>query len=146
MQSNEIDTAKLLARINQSLTAIDYNPGRFIRLEEQAAPDADVRDVQGELRACTEGGLAGSDDPQYFEVKFLEVETIIKRFKGREGLTEVDGRWTVKVTDRRALTGCPLPHRSAGVRTAPATSTIRTAVVRAAAKRKISPTLERCAL
>ena len=90
-----------IALINGSLTQIDYNPGRYIVLEAQAAQDADVRDFQGELRACTEGSLTGSDDEQYSEAKFLQVKQIIERFRGREGQTEMDRRWTLKVTDVR---------------------------------------------
>ena len=90
-----------VARINESLTQIDYNPGRFIALEAQAATDADVRDFQTELRACTEGSLTGSDDAQYSEAKFLQVKHIIERFRGREGSAEADRRWAVKVTDVR---------------------------------------------
>jgi uncharacterized protein YPO0396 len=90
-----------IARINESLTQIDYNPGRFIRLEEQIATDAEVRDFQTELRACTEGSLTGSEDAQYSEVKFLQVKHIIERFRGREGLAEADRRWAAKVTDVR---------------------------------------------
>lgn len=87
--------------INESLTRIDYNPGRYIRLEAQPTPDADIRDFQGELRACTEGAITGSDDTQYSETKFLQVRAIIERFRGREGLAEQDRRWTAKVTDVR---------------------------------------------
>ena len=90
-----------VARINESLTQIDYNPGRFIALEAQAATDADVRDFQTELRACTEGTLTGSDDAQYSEAKFLQVKQIIERFRGREGSAEADRRWAAKVTDVR---------------------------------------------
>jgi len=90
-----------VARINESLTQIDYNPGRFIALEAQAATDADVRDFQTELRACTEGTLTGSDDVQYSEAKFLQVKHIIERFRGREGSAEADRRWAAKVTDVR---------------------------------------------
>ena len=90
-----------IARINESLTQIDYNPGRFIALEAQAAMDVDVRDFQTELRACTEGALTGSEDAQYSEAKFLQVKRIIERFRGREGTTEADRRWTNKVTDVR---------------------------------------------
>ncbi|MGH8808315.1 MAG: SbcC/MukB-like Walker B domain-containing protein, partial [Noviherbaspirillum sp.] len=90
-----------IARINQSLTQIDYNAGRYIVLEAQAAQDADIRDFQSELRACTEGSLTGSDDAQYSEAKFLQVKRIIERFRGREGQTEMDRRWTAKVTDVR---------------------------------------------
>ena len=90
-----------ITRINESLTQIDYNPGRFIRLEEQVTADADVRDFQTELRACTEGTLTGSDDAQYSEAKFLQVKNIIERLRGREGSTEADRRWAAKVTDVR---------------------------------------------
>ena len=90
-----------IALINESLTQIDYNPGRYIELEAQPTQDAEVRDFQQELRACTEGTLTGSEDEQYSERKFLQVRHIIERFRGREGLSDQDGRWTAKVTDVR---------------------------------------------
>lgn len=90
-----------IARINESLTQIDYNPGRYIVLEAQTATDVEIRDFQTELRACTEGVLTGSDDAQYSEAKFLQVRQIIERFRGREGQSEQDRRWTAKVTDVR---------------------------------------------
>jgi uncharacterized protein YPO0396 len=90
-----------IAHINESLVQIDYNPGRYIALEAQATQDADIRDFQGELRACTEGTLTGSDDNQYSEAKFLQVRRIIERFRGREGLSDQDRRWSSKVTDVR---------------------------------------------
>ncbi|MBC7605299.1 MAG: ATP-dependent exonuclease SbcCD, C subunit-like protein [Ramlibacter sp.] len=90
-----------IAHINESLTQIDYNPGRFIALEAQPSGDVDVRDFVTELRACTEGALTGSDDAQYSEAKFLQVKRIVERFRGREGTTESDRRWTAKVTDVR---------------------------------------------
>lgn len=88
-------------RINQSLQAIDYNPGRFIKLLAQPSPDAEIRDFQQDLRACTEGALTGSQDEQYSEAKFLQVKAVIDRFRGREGLADADKRWTAKVTDVR---------------------------------------------
>jgi len=90
-----------IARINESLTQIDYNPGRYILLEARSSPDPEIGDFLNELRACTEGALTGSDDEQYSEAKFLQVKHIIERFRGREGLTEADRRWTLKVTDVR---------------------------------------------
>ena len=90
-----------IALINESLTQIDYNPGRYIELEAQPTQDADIREFQQELRACTEGALTGSEDEQYSERKFLQVRHIIERFRGREGLSDQDGRWTAKVTDVR---------------------------------------------
>jgi uncharacterized protein YPO0396 len=90
-----------IAQINQSLSGIDYNPGRYIVLELQSSPDAEIRDFQQDLRTCTEGAVTGSDDVQYSDAKFLQVKAIIDRFRGREGLTELDRRWTEKVSDVR---------------------------------------------
>lgn len=64
-------------------------------------PGCRNRDFQQELRACTEGALTGSEDAQYSEAKFLQVKAIIDRFRGREGLSDLDRRWTAKVTDVR---------------------------------------------
>jgi uncharacterized protein YPO0396 len=90
-----------IGRINESLTQIDYNPGRYIALEAQPTGDSDIRDFQGELRACTEGTLTGSEDNQYSEAKFLQVKRIIERFRGRDGQSELDRRWSTRVTDVR---------------------------------------------
>jgi uncharacterized protein YPO0396 len=90
-----------IGTINGSLSQIDYNPNRYISLLAEPAQDADVRDFRESLRACTEGALTGSDDEQYSEAKFLQVKAIIERFRGREGHTELDQRWTRKVTDVR---------------------------------------------
>lgn len=90
-----------IALINRSLAEIDYNPGRYIVLESQPTADAEIRTFQQELRSCTEGSVTGSEDEQYSEAKFLQVKAVIDRFRGREGLTEHDRRWTAKVTDVR---------------------------------------------
>jgi uncharacterized protein YPO0396 len=90
-----------IGRINESLTRIDYNQGRYIVLEAAPVIDADVRLFREELRTCTEGSLTGSDDTQYSEAKFLQVRRIIERFRSREGRSESDRRWTAKVTDVR---------------------------------------------
>ncbi|CAK0753659.1 ATP-dependent exonuclease SbcCD, C subunit-like protein [Gammaproteobacteria bacterium] len=90
-----------IAQINRSLTKIDYNPGRYIVLEAGLTQDATIRDFQNEMRACTEGGPTGSDDSQYSEKKFLQVKEIIEKFRGREGQSEADRRWVIKVTDVR---------------------------------------------
>ncbi|PYY09982.1 MAG: ATP-dependent exonuclease SbcCD, C subunit-like protein [Acidobacteria bacterium] len=90
-----------IAHINGSLTQIDYNPGRYIALEAQLTGDPEIRDFQTELRSCTEGALTGSEDAQYSEAKFLQVKRIVERFRGREGLSELDRRWVSKVTDVR---------------------------------------------
>ena len=90
-----------IASINLSLNEIDYVDGRYIVLEDPATTDADIRAFQTDLRACTEGTLTGSEDEQYSEQKFLQVRAIIEKFRGREGTTDADRRWTARVTDVR---------------------------------------------
>jgi uncharacterized protein YPO0396 len=90
-----------IAKINDSLTKIDYNPNRFIELENPDATDADIRDFKTQLRSCTEGALSGSEDSDFAEAKFMQVRQIIERFRGRDGQAEADRRWTAKVTDVR---------------------------------------------
>lgn len=90
-----------IERINRSLEEIDYNPGRFIVLEHRPSPDGEIQDFLADLRACTEGSLTGSAEEQYSEAKFLQVKRIIERFRGREGQSEADRRWTDKVSDVR---------------------------------------------
>ena len=100
--SRERETIKeRIGRINHSLAQIDYNPGRYIVLESQVSPDPEVRDFQSELKSCTEGALGGPEDAQYSEAKFMQVKAIIDRFRGREGTSDLDQRWTDKVTDVR---------------------------------------------
>ena len=87
--------------INGSLTQIDYNSGRYIRLEAQLTQDTEVRSFQGDLRACADNSLGGNEEDQYSELKFLQVKEIIERLQGRANLTELDGKWKKKVTDVR---------------------------------------------
>ena len=90
-----------ISTINASLVGVDYNPGRYIRLEAQPTPHADIRDFRADLRACTDDAVSGEDSEQYSEQKFLQVSRLIERFRGREGMTEADRRWTRFVTDVR---------------------------------------------
>jgi uncharacterized protein YPO0396 len=87
--------------INESLTSIDYNDGRYIRLVPDQTPNTDVREFRAELRACTDNVVGAVTTDQYSEEKFLQVRRIIERFKGREGTTDQDRAWTRRVTDVR---------------------------------------------
>lgn len=90
-----------IARINQSLVEIDFNKGRFIRLEHQATPNTEIRQFRQDLRACTAGTVSRESSQHYSEQKFLEVKKLVERFKGRDGYGELDRRWTRSVTDVR---------------------------------------------
>ncbi|MGH3170480.1 MAG: ATP-binding protein, partial [Trebonia sp.] len=87
--------------INASLVGVDYNPGRYIRLDPIVSPHVDIRDFRSELRACTDDAVSGEDSDSYSEQKFLQVSRIIERFRGREGMTDQDRKWTRFVTDVR---------------------------------------------
>jgi len=87
--------------INESLVGIDYNPGRYIRLEELPTPNQEIRAFRDELRQCSDGSIGADDTDQYSEDRFLRVKTLIEKFRGREGQTEADRNWVKRVTDVR---------------------------------------------
>jgi len=90
-----------IEHINESLVQIDYVEGRYITLLAQAAIDSEIQGFQQDMKACTEGSITGSESEQYSEEKFLQVEKIIERFRGRETYIDSDIRWLHKVTDVR---------------------------------------------
>jgi uncharacterized protein YPO0396 len=93
--SSRIDT------INESLVGIDYNEGRYIRLEEAPTPNQEIRAFRDEMRQCSDGSIGADDTDQYSEERFLLVKNLIEKFRGREGQTEADRGWVKRVTDVR---------------------------------------------
>ncbi|HWH30605.1 MAG TPA: SbcC/MukB-like Walker B domain-containing protein [Mycobacteriales bacterium] len=91
-------------RINEALGAIDYSPGRSITLVAERTVNQEVQAFRSELRAATDDALSGdvlSEGDRYSEQKFLDVQRIVERFRGREGHAEADKAWTRRVTDVR---------------------------------------------
>lgn len=101
LNKQEVMIRERVETINQSLRGIEYNRGRYITLVADRTPNTDVREFITELRACTDNVIGGRDTEQYSEQKFLQVKRIVDRFKGREGMAEVDRNWTRRVTDVR---------------------------------------------
>ena len=99
LDSRRQDIVNRIGEINLSLAGIEYNAGRHIQLEHQNTTDLDVRQFGMDLRACSEGTIG--DEEQYSEQKYLQVSRLIERFRGRDGYTTLDERWTAKVTDVR---------------------------------------------
>ena len=99
LDARKQDIVSRISEINESLARIEYNTGRHIQLEPQPTGDPEVREFGTDLRACSEGSIGAQE--QYSEQKFLQVEALVERFRGREGLTNLDERWTAKVTDVR---------------------------------------------
>ncbi|MBN2627735.1 MAG: hypothetical protein JXA95_13790, partial [Spirochaetales bacterium] len=87
--------------INRSMHEIEYNKDRYIYLEAMNTNDMEIRDFKQEIKNCIEGALGGSEDQQYSEARFLKVKELINRFKGREGYSDLDRKWTARVTDVR---------------------------------------------
>ena len=109
-----LDKSALLIReridtINDSLRAIEYNPGRYVTLIAQPTTHQDIKTFRDDLRACTDEVLGGDD--QYSEQRFLRVKRLIERFRGREGQTDADRRWTQHVTDVRNWFGFAASER-----------------------------------
>jgi uncharacterized protein YPO0396 len=90
---------KKIGTINISLKGVEYSPGTFIELLISPAQDSEIRNFQSDLRQCLSHALDGKDI--YNEKKFLEVKKILDRFNGREGYSDIDRKWTAKVTDVR---------------------------------------------
>ncbi|MBN2655945.1 MAG: hypothetical protein JXR86_02720 [Spirochaetales bacterium] len=92
-------------KINKSMSVIQYNKDRYIYLEVMNTNDVEVRSFRQELKSCIEGSFTGGEtgrgSDQYTESKFLQVKALIDRFKGREGRSDSDRKWTRKVTDVR---------------------------------------------
>jgi uncharacterized protein YPO0396 len=97
-QASAIDERRV--RINEALGAVPYNPGRYIKLEQEPTTNQDVAQFRSDLRNLTNDSLA-MDGDQYSEQRFLDVKGIIERFRGRDGYAESDKTWTRRVTDVR---------------------------------------------
>lgn len=101
LHAQERDIRERIETINGSLEGIDYNDGRYIRLIAESSPNTDVRQFRADLRACTDNIVSADRSDQYSEQKFLQVKALIDRFRGREGLADIDRVWTHRVTDVR---------------------------------------------
>lgn len=100
LDKEQQDIKEKIAKINQSLNAINYNTGTYITLLAEASKDEEIRSFQHELKACLAEAL-NNEDELYDEHKFHQVKAIIDRFNGREGTSDADKKWTRKVTDVR---------------------------------------------
>lgn len=94
----ESELKQKISRINHSLHGIDYNEGSYIQLQADTVNDGEIRQFRQDLRGCL-GETLGED--LYDESRFLQVKSLIERFRGREGQVDADKRWTLKVTDVR---------------------------------------------
>ena len=86
-------------RINEALGAIDYNPGRIIRLIPEPTINQEIKQFRNELRDATRDMVTPDDNGA--EHRFEQVRGIIEKLKGRLSHAEADKAWTRRVTDVR---------------------------------------------
>lgn len=96
LEQFEQDIRDKIKKINESLVEIEYDPGTFIKLNDDRNPDKDINQFKIDLRHCLENTLGETD--HYNEDKFLQVKQILDRFKGGDNR---DIAWTQRVTDVR---------------------------------------------
>jgi len=88
-----------IAKINDSLSDVEYNDGTYVDLIAESGIDIDIREFRQSLKSATSGAI--ESDNSYDEQKFLQIKKIIDRFNGREHYIDIDKKWTLKVTDVR---------------------------------------------
>lgn len=101
LEKERLKIKSKIDEINNSLREIEYNRGSYITIIPDRSSDREIRDFQEDLRICMSDTLSGSDGDVYTEQKFFQVKELINRFQGRPNYTELDARWTAKVTDVR---------------------------------------------
>ncbi len=90
---NKIET------INKSLYDIEYSDGTYIELLAQNSNIQDIKEFRQNLKQIVSGAI--DEDNEYDEQKFLQIKTLIEKFNGREGYSEVDKKWRKLVIDVR---------------------------------------------
>lgn len=92
----ENEIKEKIARINEHLRDIDYGDHSYIAITHEAMRSDDIAGFKRDLRDCLSGTLG--DGNLYTEGKFQQVKKLLDRFRGD---TEIDRRWTARVTDVR---------------------------------------------
>ncbi|WP_256819824.1 ATP-binding protein [Dietzia sp. Die43] len=93
------DIGQKIEKTNEALGAIDFNPGRYVRLDRENTVNQEVRQFRADLRGVTDQAFGG--EGQYSEERYEQVRAILERLRGREGHSDGDRAWRTRVTDVR---------------------------------------------
>ncbi|MCT2122415.1 ATP-binding protein [Dietzia cinnamea] len=93
------DIGQKIEKTNEALGAIDFNPGRYVRLDRENTVNQEVRQFRADLRGVTDDAFDA--DGQYSESRYEQVRAILERLRGREGHSDSDRAWRARVTDVR---------------------------------------------
>jgi uncharacterized protein YPO0396 len=85
--------------INKSLRDIEYSDGTYIELMAKLTKHKEIRAFKESLKSITTGAI--TEENEYNEEKFLQLKTLIERFNGREGKSDIDRKWRAFVSDVR---------------------------------------------
>lgn len=88
-----------IAKINDSLSDIEYNKNSYIQLVAKEVSDSEIKMFRNDLKNAV--SYSFNEDTTADEQKFLEIKKLIDRFNGREGYVEIDKKWREKVSDVR---------------------------------------------
>jgi uncharacterized protein YPO0396 len=92
LREKEAEIKGRIAKLNRSLSLIEFNKGTLIRLNSQAVQDPEIAEFKRMLRNCIPD--VGSENPDENEFIFREIKKLIDRFS-----TPENERWTRKVTN-----------------------------------------------
>ena len=87
-----------ITAINSSLRSVNFSPITYIQLLYQSTTDEEIRSFKDQLRNVLSDRFTKD---LYAEGKYLQIKKLIEKFKGREGASDQDRKWTQKVTDVR---------------------------------------------
>lgn len=82
--------------INKFLYDLEYNPGTYIELRSDKAPENDIKEFKAELKDCLSETLGNED--VYNEERFHKVRRLLDKFKSAD---TADNNWTNRVIDVR---------------------------------------------
>ena len=128
-----------IATINDSLIDIDYNPGRFIRLQPHPTINVEIRDFRRDLRECTAGSLGGDAVRPVLGAEVPPGQGHHRAVQGPRG-PDRRGPGLDAAGSPTCATGSSSRRPNGGARTTPSTRTTPTPAANPAARRRSSPT------
>jgi len=99
LEKSANDIKEKIVTINKSLCDIEYSDGTYIELVAQSSTNVEIREFRQTLKQIISGAI--DENNEYDEQKFLQIKSLIERFNGREGYSDVDKKWRRLVIDVR---------------------------------------------
>ena len=98
LESHKNSIEERITAINNSLKSVNFSPSTYIQLLYQSTNDEEIRAFREQLRIVLSDRFT---ENLYAEEKYLQIKELIEKFKGQEGRSDQDRKWTQKVTNVR---------------------------------------------